>query len=219
MIRAEVTDDDWVAARILWDFHQTGHRRRPVDAAIVMGCHDLGVADAAADLYHASLAPVLVCSGADNPTRAHLFPHGEACGFRDRLIELGVPAAALLLEPAATNTGANIILSRRVLDEAGVRVQSLMIICMPYMQRRAYTTARAVWPEIDIVCASADLSLNDYVKTIGDDHLVLDHLVGDLQRIIEYPRQGFAIAQDIPEEVQTAYDQLVTAGYTHRMLS
>ena len=218
MSSAEVSDADWDAARTLWDYHQMGHTPRPADAGIVLGCHDLGVASVAADLYHAGLVPVLVCSGADNPTRAHLFPDGEASAFRDRLIELGVPASAVLLEPDATNTGANITLSREILDHAELKVATLLLVCMPYMQRRAYATCRQVWPEINVVCASADLSLDAYVDTIGDPHLVLDHLVGDLQRIVEYPKHGFAIAQDVPAAVDTAYRHLVAAGYTSRLM-
>jgi hypothetical protein len=47
-----------------------------------------------------------------------------------------------------------------------------MLISKPYMERRAYATARRVWPEVDAVCASERLSLDDYVKSIGDDRLV-----------------------------------------------
>jgi hypothetical protein len=36
---------------------------------------------------------------------------------------------------------------------------------------------------------------------------------GDLQRIKLYPERGFQIAQDIPEDVWSAYEQLVHAGY------
>ena len=42
------------------------------------------------------------------------------------------------------------------------------------------------------------LTFDEYLKSIGDDKLVIDMLVGDLQRIIEYPALGFAIAQDVP---------------------
>jgi uncharacterized SAM-binding protein YcdF (DUF218 family) len=218
MSRAEVTDADWAAARTLWDYHQMGHTLRSAEAGIVLGCHDLGVAVVAADFYHAGLVPVLVCSGADNPTRAHLFPDGEAAAFRDRLVELGVPGSSVLLEPAATNTSLNITLSRQVLDTVEVKVATLMVVCMPYMQRRAYATCRQAWPEVDVVCASADLSLDVYVDTIGDPHLVIDHLVGDLQRIVEYPKRGFAIEQDVPDAVEVAYRYLVTAGYTSRLM-
>jgi hypothetical protein len=68
-----------------------------------------------------------------------------------------------------------------------------MLISKPYMERRAYATARKTRPEVDAVCASEHLSLDDYLKTIGDEKLVIDMLAGDLQRIIEYPALGFAV--------------------------
>ncbi|EHM27610.1 hypothetical protein SPW_4036 [Streptomyces sp. W007] len=67
-------------------------------------------------------------------------------------------------------------------------------------------------------CASEPLELDDYVKSIGDEKLVLDMLVGDLQRVIEYPKLGFAVEQEVPEDVHAAYERLVRAGFTSRLL-
>nr|WP_239346911.1 MULTISPECIES: hypothetical protein [unclassified Frankia] len=44
-------------------------------------------------------------------------------------------------------------------------------------------------------------------------------LVGDLQRVIEYPKLGFAIAQDVPEDVYAAFKALVAAGFDSRLLT
>jgi hypothetical protein len=44
-------------------------------------------------------------------------------------------------------------------------------------------------------------------------------LVGDTQRLDLHAQAGFAIAQQIPDEVQGAYDRLVRAGYTSRLLA
>jgi hypothetical protein len=68
------------------------------------------------------------------------------------------------------------------------------------------------------VCASEDLSFDEYLKSIGDDKLVIDMLTGDLQRIIEYPARGFAIAQDVPAGVMDAYRRLLVAGFDSRLL-
>ena len=43
-------------------------------------------------------------------------------------------------------------------------------------------------------------------------------LVGDSQRITEYARRGFAIEQEIPDEVEGAYLRLVDAGFTSRLI-
>lgn len=87
------------------------------------------------------------------------------------------------------------------------------------MERRSFATARKLWPQIEIICASEPLELDDYLKSIGDEKLVLDMLVGDLQRVIEYPKNGFAIAQDVPEDVHDAYESLIRDGSTSRLIS
>jgi DUF218 domain len=213
-----ITDADRAAAHIIWDYHQLGHELQPCSAAIALGSHDLGVAAFAANLYHQGLFPLLVVSGADNPTMAHLFPRGEAEHFRERAVELGVPESSILTEPQATNTGQNIEYSRDLLRERGVEVQTLMLISMPYMQRRAYATCRKVWSEITPLCASEPLGFDAYVKSIGDEAMVIDQLVGDLQRIIEYPSLGFAVSQKVPTTVHEAFTYLIEQRYISRLL-
>jgi uncharacterized SAM-binding protein YcdF (DUF218 family) len=216
--RAGTTDQDRADAQAIWDYHQMHHPARPCSAGIGLGSHDLGVATLAADLYHAGLFPVLVFTGATSPTTATRFPRGEAVHFAEHATRLGVPASAVIIEPEAANTGQNIEFSRRALAAAGIAVTSVMLICKPYMERLAYATARKTWPEVDAVCASERLSLDDYLKTIGDDKLVIDMLAGDLQRIIEYPALGFAVPQDVPPQVMAAYQRLTARGYDSRLL-
>jgi uncharacterized SAM-binding protein YcdF (DUF218 family) len=213
-----VTDTDRADAVTIWDYHQMRHQARPCSAAIGLGSHDLGVAACAADLYHAGLFPVLVFSGATSPTTATRFPRGEAVHFAEHAIQLGVPQPAIIIEPRAANTGQNITYSRQALTQAGIAVESVLLISKPYMERRAFATARQVWPQVEAVCTSEPLTFDDYLKSIGDDKLVIDMLVGDLQRVIEYPALGFAIAQDVPGDVETAYRRLLDAGFTSRLL-
>lgn len=214
-----ITDEQWRHARTIWDYHQMRHRLRRCDAAIGLGSHDLGVARTAAELYRAGWFPLLVFSGATSPTTAARFPRGEAVHYREHALALGVPDEAILLEPNATNTGQNIALSRQVLAEAGRRPASVLLISKPYMERRAYATARKLWPEVDVVCVSESLELDDYVGSIGDPKLVIDMLVGDLQRVIEYPKLGFAVEQPVPEQVHDAYQALLRAGFDSRLLA
>jgi len=75
-----------------------------------------------------------------------------------------------------------------------------------------------MWPEVDVVCASNPLELDDYVRSIGDPRRVVDMLVGDTQRIEVYAERGFAIPQEMPDEVRAAFERLVAAGYTSRLI-
>ncbi|MFG3440004.1 YdcF family protein [Nonomuraea sp. NPDC047897] len=214
-----ITDKQWQHARTIWDYHQMRHEPSKCDVAIGLGSHDLGVAKTAAELYHAGWFSLLVFSGATSSTTAERFPRGEAVHFREHALEAGVPDEAILLEPNATNTGQNITHSRDVLVQAGIHPRSVMLISKPYMERRAYATTRKVWPEVEVVCASDALELDDYVHSIGDPKLVIDMLVGDLQRVIEYPKFGYAIEQPIPGEVHDAYQSLLRAGFDSRLLN
>jgi len=215
----DLTDQQRRQAQLIWDYHQMHHVLRPCGAAIALGSHDLGVPAYSAELFRAGLFPTLVFSGGPNPTAPERFPRGEALHFREHAIDLGVPAKAILVEPNATNTGQNITLSREVLAQADIRPTTLMLIAMPYMERRAYATTRKVWPEVEIVCASQPIDFNDYVKGMGNERKVAEMLVGDLQRVIEYPKLGFAVEQDVPGDVHGAYQALVHDGFTSRLLS
>lgn len=213
-----ITEDQWRDAKLIWDYHLMHHETRTADVAIGLGSHDLGVAAFAAGLYRAGLFPHLVFTGGNSPSTAKVFPRGEAVEFREHAIELGVPAEAILLEPNAANTGQNITLSREVLAAAGITPKSVLLVSKPYMERRSFATARKLWPEVEIICASEPLELDDYLKSIGDEKLVLDMVVGDLQRVIEYPKLGFAIEQDVPQDVRAAYENLLAGGFDSRLV-
>jgi uncharacterized SAM-binding protein YcdF (DUF218 family) len=203
---------------ILWAYHDMHHDIHPCDIGIGLGSHDLGVATFAAELFHQRMFPRIVFSGANAPTTVDRFPQGEAVHYRRHAIDLGVPTEAILIETKATNTGENIQLSRTLFADEGIDVESAILISRPYQQRRVYSTAKKLWPALEIICASRPLPLDEYISSIGDVDRVINMLVGDTQRVIEYPRQGFAIPQDMPAEVEAAFARLVEAGYTSRLL-
>ncbi|MFJ7229766.1 YdcF family protein [Streptomyces tendae] len=213
-----ISTQNWADTRRLWDYHQMGHTPRPCSVAIGLGSHDLGVADTAADLYERGMAPLIVFTGATSPTTRERMPRGEAVHYRERALELGVPGSAVLVEPRARNTGDNIRFSRELLKEADVDVSSVLLISKPYEERRAYATARKLWPEVEVVSASSPMTLNEYIDSIGDARLVIDMLVGALQRLLVYPEQGFMTSQQVPSDVIDAYERLCRQGFTSRLL-
>jgi len=209
----------WADAQRLWNFQQMGHEARPCSVAIGLGSHDLGVADTTADLYHRGMMPLVVFTGATSRTTRDRMPRGEAEHYRERAMELGVPTDAILVEPRARNTGENIRFSRALLEERGAAVSSVLLISKPYEERRAYATARKLWPEVEWVSASTPMTLTDYVDSIGDARLVIDMLAGAQQRLMIYPQQGFMIEQRVPDDVVAAYDRLRDAGFTSRLVA
>ncbi|MCW2916221.1 MAG: hypothetical protein JWN52_4289 [Actinomycetia bacterium] len=216
--RAELPDAVRSDVEILWDYHDMHHEIRPTDVGIGLGSHDLGVATYTAELYHQGMFPRIVFTGANAPTTIERFPRGEAVHYAEHATELGVPADAILIEPKATNTGQNIEFTRKLLADHGIDISSAVLISRPYQQRRAYATGKKLWPEIEVICASRPLPLDEYVADIGDADRVINMLVGDTQRIMIYPDQGYAIPQEMPAHVQAAYKRLTQAGYTTRLI-
>ncbi|MFG2841260.1 YdcF family protein [Streptomyces zaomyceticus] len=214
-----ISTQDWSDAHILWSFQQMGHEPRPCSVGIGLGSHDLGVADATVDLFRRGMFPLIVFTGATSRTTEERMPKGEAEHYQERALELGVPASVILVEPNARNTGENVRFSRSLLDDHGVQVSSILLVSKPYEERRAYATARKLWPEVDVVSASTDMRLEEYVDSIGDRRLVLDMLVGAQQRLLLYPERGFTIAQDVPEDVTAAYGRLRSAVFVSRLMA
>ncbi|MDH6466328.1 uncharacterized SAM-binding protein YcdF (DUF218 family) [Micromonospora sp. A200] len=213
-----IPDEIRADVETLWRYHDMHQELRPCDVGIGLGSHDLGVAVIATRLFHEGLFPWIVFTGANAPTTVERFPRGEAVHYREYAVEQGVPAESILVEPRATNTAENLEYSRALLAERQITVRSVMVMSRPYQQRRAYATCKLMWPEVDVVCASNPLELDDYVRSIGDPRRVVDMLVGDTQRIEVYAERGFAIPQEIPDEVRAAFERLVAAGYTSRLI-
>ncbi|MET7940061.1 YdcF family protein [Streptomyces sp. NPDC005302] len=213
-----ISTQAWADAQLLWDFQEMGHELRPCSVAIGLGSHDLGVAETTADLYRRGMMPLTVFTGATSRTTRDRMPRGEAEHYRERAMELGMPADAILVEPRARNTAENIRFARALLEEHQITVSSVLLVSKPYEERRAYATARKLWPEVEWVSASTPMTLADYVDSIGDARLVIDMLVGAQQRLMLYPQQGFMIEQFVPGEVAAAYERLREAGFTSRLV-
>jgi uncharacterized SAM-binding protein YcdF (DUF218 family) len=130
----------------------------------------------------------------------------------------GVPREKLLLESRSTNTGENVELSRRLLAERGLLPRSAIAVQKPYMERRTLATFGVRWPELELVVTSPQLDFEAYTRAGIPRDDVIHVMVGDLQRLLVYPKKGFSTPQEVPADVMAAYEGLVAAGYTKRLL-
>ena len=130
----------------------------------------------------------------------------------------GVPESAILMEPLSPNTGENIAFSRELLLARGIDPERLIVVQKPYMERRAYATFMNFWPGKDIRISSPPIAFADYFTEALPKELIIQLLVGDVQRIRVYPDKGFQIPQPMPEAVWAAWEELVARGYTHHLV-
>jgi uncharacterized SAM-binding protein YcdF (DUF218 family) len=202
------------AARTLWNFHLIYDELSGVDLVIGLGSYDLRVADRCAELFHQRLAQRVLFTGKSGNWTGGLYDGTEADAFAARSRELGVPEGSITIEPRATNIGENIRFSRAM---AGTDVRRIIIVTKPQTQRRAYATARAQWPEVEALVTAPLTCFVDQPIDAYPLEMFINEMVGDVQRIRDYPSKGFQIAQSIPASVADAFDFLVKEGYHHHL--
>ena len=205
-------------ARIVWDYHHVRHALQKADCIVGLGSHDTRVANRAAELFLEGWAPLLVFSGHLGSLTSAIWTRSEADVFADVAMRRGVPRERILLESRSTNTGENVDFTRRLLAERGLTPRRAIAVQKPYMERRTLATFASRWPELELVVSSPQIDFDDYATGEIQKHDVIQIMVGDLQRLIVYGRKGWSAPQQIPAEVMAAYQGLVAAGYTKRLL-
>jgi uncharacterized SAM-binding protein YcdF (DUF218 family) len=100
---------------------------------------------AAHALWQREMFPRLLISGGATGGQAR--PEAEI--IAERLMRLGMPQEALILETAATNTGENVIFScRRIEETIGLDgIKSLLVIGKVCSMRRYLMTLERHWPQ------------------------------------------------------------------------
>ena len=204
-------------AQTIWDYHRLGQSLAPADAVVVLGSHDEIVAERGAQLFLEGWAPLLVFSGGRGAITSRLWNEPEAERFARIAVGMGVAPEDILIEPRSTNSGENVLFTRRLFRERQIDARRILAVQKPYMERRTWATFRKLWPEADVIVTSPRFSLDDYLKRVVSRHLseddVIGIMVGDLHRIRLYPERGFQVPQEIPREVWDAFETLVDAGY------
>jgi uncharacterized SAM-binding protein YcdF (DUF218 family) len=208
--------DRW--ARVVWDFHHVGHTLEPADAVLVLGSHDTRVAERGAELFLAGWAPLLVFSGNLGSLTSEIWTRPEAEIFAEVAAAMGVPRERMLIEPRSTNTAENVSFCRALLAERGVPVRKAIAVQKPYMERRTLATFQQRWPDLQVVVTSPQMDFEAYPTGDITREDVIHIMVGDLQRLMLYAQKGWSAPQGIPDEVMDAFQCLVAAGYTRRLL-
>ncbi len=213
-----ITKETLELAQILWDYHHVHHTLEKSDCILVLGSHDLRVAERAATLYLQGWAPLLVFSGGLGRLTQEIWSEAEADKFAAIALNKGVPREAILIENKSTNTGENILFTKKLFQEKNIDPQTFIVVQKPYMERRSYATFKRHWIGKKLIVTSPQVTLKTYPNEDISLEEVIHIMVGDLQRIKLYPEKGFQIFQEIPDDVWIAYERLVELGYDSHLV-
>lgn len=210
-----VPDGDLRLARILWDWQAAEDEIVQADAALGLGSYDVRVADRCVELFNAGMVRLVCFSGGSGNFTAGRFPRGEAHAFAERALSLGLPAAAIIIEPTATNTAENISRSRPLL--AAHHGRSLILVAKPNMLLRGHATAAVQWPGLNPQRAAARVPFAKDLAPGRTARDLINELVGDAERLRLYPQRGWQVTVPIPPAVAQAVAELIRRGYVEHL--
>ena len=194
MCSRTLTDDTWEDVLRLWDFHTEYDELKSVDIVICLGSYDLRVAERCVEIIDLGLAKRAIVTGNLSNWTKKLFSQPEAEVFSKRIIELGVDPKKLLLEREATNLGENVIFSRRLCrDLLPSENTPVIFITKPQTQKRVKCTVQKVWREVNPVVTAPVLSCQEQAVDETGLEVLVNEMVGDIERLIHYPTKGFQI--------------------------
>ena len=205
-------------AQKLWDYHHMNQQLEKADCILVLGSHDLRVAERGAELYSQGYASLIIFSGGLGRLTKEIWRESEAEKFAEIAEKIKVPKEAMLIENKSSNTGENILFAQKLLEEKGLNPESFIVVQKPYMERRTYATFKKQWPGKEFTVTSPQMSFEEYPNNEIPLENVINIMVGDLQRIKIYPEKGFQITQEIPDDVWQAYEKLVGLGFDKQLV-
>ena len=207
--------------QVIWDYMRVDQPMHCADCIFMLGSYDIRVADYAIDLYRQGYAPWLLFSGGVIQKNKALnvdWDLPEAEHFAQYAIRKGIPADRILIENQAMNTGENFTCTQALLQRLGHDFQSFILVQKPFMERRVLATALRLWRDRDFVVTSPPISCRDYLNGNLPRDALIQHIVGDFQRVKVYGDNGFQAPQEIPREVWNAFEQLVARGYDRHLV-
>lgn len=211
-------------AKIIWNYLRMRQSIKKADAIFVLCSIDDRVAEFGAQLFLAGYGKWLIFSGGtahqDDLLKTD-YAGSEAEHFASIAIKLGVPKNKILIEDQAKNTGQNVKFVNVLLKEKNLHCKSFILVQKPYMERRTFATFKKQWPvpTTKIFVTSPPIQYENYFNVDNTKKQVINIMVGDLQRVLEYPRLGFQIKQPVPAKVLRAYEKLVNAGFDEHLIA
>lgn len=160
----------------------------------------------AATLYLTGKGNFIVFSGRRGQLTEGLFDKSEAEVFADIAMRKGVPADRISIEPEAGNTGHNVVLTHRLLlEQDKLPTDTVLLVQMPFMERRTYATFMKQWPGAEnlnqVMVTAPQLPWEDYTDTtdpensISTSELAIHVMVGITLRMRDYVANGFQIVK------------------------
>lgn len=205
-------------ARVIWDFLGVKHHRLvSADVGVVLGSTQAKtVTDKTYELYRKRLFPWIVCTGGNSGmTNGWLLP--EAAVFARELLGRGISLGNILFECSSTNIGENLRNARAKLEENKVEPDRVLIITHHAVSMRAFLSALRQWPGPRFQVAYPQSDFIDDSMGYDDLERRISLVLGEADRLINYPNNGFTVPVKLPERVLESRLELLEQEFKPRV--
>jgi hypothetical protein len=96
--------------------------------------------------------------------------------------------------------------------------RNLIAVQKPFMGLRVRATVQQVWPEVEMLVTSPPQELEELAPPGMELSEIISIIVGDFERVLEYPKLGFQTEQPVSDEARAAFEHLKRCGYTGRLI-
>jgi len=196
-------------AGVLWDYHKLIKKNSKVDVIIGIGSYDIQTALHCSELFYKKVANKIIFTGNSEGSFEREWDKSDAEVFAEKALELGVPSKSIIIESKAQNLRENIEFSLKLLGP----ISSAILVTKPNTLRRSIDTAEIKEPNIEWYTSCIERELTEPVTFNHTFEDLINEMVGDIQKIIDYPNQGIQNQKSIPARVLKAYEDLRKLGY------
>lgn len=201
------------SARIVWDYLVISDPPEKADAIFVFGSQNPQVPIHAAKLFKKNLANKILVSGNSPLLKEALSAEPEAITFSRKMLELGIPEEAIILETAARHTGDNVALGMAKLMGSGLTIKHLLLVAKPPHMRRCVATFAKQFPDIRVSACPPPLEMRHLFEdslTVRPNENPLLRLAEEVERLKKYSEMGYIQHVEIPTPVQASADLIIS---------
>ncbi len=200
----------------VFDYLYMRDDKQRADAILGFGHFDMKIPRTCGKLYEEGYAPKVIFTGGVGAGTADL-KKKEAQVFRDELYAHfpDIPEEDILIEDRSTNTGQNIYFLKEMAfhkwpeHNFSKGISSVMLVCNAARQRRTWLTWRKILPEVHAINCPPETTYDQEKELFRSKGRALESLLlGEMERILDYPDKDFIVEEKIPEDVYNAYQML-----------
>lgn len=144
----------------------------------------------------------------------------EAETFKQIALQQWIPTKDIITENKSTNTWENIEYSKQMIKALSIEKNHIILVQKPYSQRRVFFSflKQRDLPLKKVSIISPKRTMTDYLYNIDLFIKVINIMVWEINKLIEYPKKWYTIHQEIPEKILASYFFLIDQWFCNMVL-